>query len=53
MANLPKKEKFVGIRLDEETYQEIEKLVIQNKTSISQEIRKMIDYYLLAKEKLK
>lgn len=52
MGILPKKTNFVGIRFDDETYEKIEELVKQNKTSVSQEIRKMVDFYLESKEKL-
>ena len=39
-------------KIDDETYEKIEELVKQNKTSVSLEIRKMIDFYLESKERL-
>ena len=48
----PKKDKPITFRIDDETYEKIEELVKQNKTSVSLEIRKMIDFYLESKERL-
>lgn len=50
MSILPKKDKPITFRIDDETYEKIEELVKQNKTSVSLEIRKMIDFYLESKE---
>ena len=52
MSILPKKNKPITFRIDDETYEKIEELVKQNKTSVSLEIRKMIDFYLESKERL-
>ena len=52
MSILPKKDKQITFRIDDETYEKIEELVKQNKTSVSLEIRKMIDFYLESKERL-
>jgi len=52
MSILPKKDKPITFRIDDETYEKIEELVKQNKTSVSLEIRKMIDFYLESKERL-
>lgn len=50
MSILPKKDKPITFRIDDETYEKIEELVKQNKTSVSLEIRKMIDFYLESKD---
>ena len=52
MGILPKKDKTITFRIDEETYKKIEEIAIKNKTGISIEIRKMIDYYLDNKESI-
>ena len=52
MSILPKKDKPITFRIDDETHEKIEELVKQNKTSVSLEIRKMIDFYLESKERL-
>lgn len=52
MALIPKKDKPITFRLDQETYDEIEQIAIKNKTSVSYEVRKMIDFYLESKKKL-
>ena len=52
MAITPKKNKPVTIRLDDETYEKIEKIAIQNKSSVSYEIRRMIDFFIESKKKL-
>ena len=41
MSILPKKDKPITFRIDDETYEKIEELVKQNKTSVSLEIRKL------------
>ena len=50
MSILQKKDKPITFRIDDETYEKIEELVKQNKTSVSLEIRKMIDFYLESKD---
>lgn len=52
MNTLPKKDKPITIRLDNETYDKIEEIAIKNKTNVSQEVRKMIDFFLDSKQKI-
>lgn len=52
MAVLPKKDKPITFRLDQDTYDKIEEIAIKNKTSVSYEIRKMIDFFLESKERI-
>ena len=53
MKLLPKKTESITIKVDAETKAKIDELVLQNKTSQSTELRKMIDYYFDSLERLK
>lgn len=52
MNIMPKKDKPVTVRLDDDTYKKMESYAIQDKESISFEIRKAINYYLDSKNRL-
>ena len=50
MAERQKKDKAITIKVDEETFNKIDKIRTENDSTMSYEIRKMINYYFKNKK---
>lgn len=52
MALTPKKNNPITIKVDDATRKKIEDLTIKNNSTMSYEVRKMVDFYFESKEKM-